>query len=67
MPTSIGREDVQRLMAEGAALVEALPTESYEERHLPGAINLPLRAIDRRVTAVLDPGRRVIVYCWDSA
>ena len=67
MPTSIGREDVQRLMAEGAALVEALPTESYEERHLPSAINLPLRAIDRGVTAVLDPGRRVIVYCWDSA
>jgi rhodanese-related sulfurtransferase len=67
MPTRIGREDVQRLVAEGAALVEALPKESYEKRHLPGAINLPLRVIDRGVTAVLDPGRRVVVYCWDSA
>src|SRR6185436_18397455 len=67
MPTSIGREDVQRLVAEDAALVEALPKESYEKQHLPGAINLPLRAIDRSVTAALDPGRRVVVYCWDSA
>jgi rhodanese-related sulfurtransferase len=67
MPTSIGREDVQRLLAKGAALVDALPTESYEKRHLPGAINLPLRAIDRRVTGVLDPGRAVVVYCFDSA
>jgi rhodanese-related sulfurtransferase len=67
MPTSIGREDVQRLLAKGAAVVEALPKESYEERHLPGAINLPLRTIDRQVTAALDPGRPVIVYCFDSA
>jgi rhodanese-related sulfurtransferase len=67
MLTSIGREDVQWLVAEGAALVEALPKESYEKQHLPGAINLPLRAIDRSVTAALDPGRRVVVYCWDSA
>jgi rhodanese-related sulfurtransferase len=67
MPTNIGREDVQRLVAEGAALVEALPPESYAERHLPGAINLPLRTVDRRVRDVLDPGRPVVVYCYDSA
>ena len=67
MPTSIGREDVKRLVAGGAALVEAMPKESYAERHLPGAINVPLRAIDRSVTTVLDPRQRVVVYCWDSA
>ena len=67
MPTSIGREDVQRLVTAGAALVEALPEESYKKRHLPGAINLPLRAIDRRGTSGLDPRRAVVVYCWDSA
>jgi rhodanese-related sulfurtransferase len=67
MPTNIGREDVQRLVAEGVVLVEALPPESYAERHLPGAINLPLRTVDRRVRDVLDPGRPVVVYCYDSA
>jgi rhodanese-related sulfurtransferase len=67
MATHIGREDVHRLVAAGATLVETLPPESYEARHLPGAISLPLRKIDRRVTAALDPGRAVVVYCWDAA
>jgi rhodanese-related sulfurtransferase len=67
MPTNIGREDVRRLVATGAALVEVLPKDAFDEQHLPGAINLPLRKIDRSVTATLDPGRPVVVYCWDSA
>jgi rhodanese-related sulfurtransferase len=67
MPTQIGREDVQRLLSEGAQLVEVLPKKEFDEQHLPGAIHLPLRNIDARVRASLDPGRPVIVYCWDSA
>jgi rhodanese-related sulfurtransferase len=67
MPTNIGREDVRRLVAPGAALVEVLPKDAFDEQHLPGAINLPLRKIDRSVIATLDPGRPVVVYCWDSA
>jgi rhodanese-related sulfurtransferase len=68
MPTPIGREDVQRLVAEGAQLVEVLPREEFDEQHLPGAIHLPLRKIDdAMVRASLDPERPVVVYCWDSA
>jgi phage shock protein E len=67
MPTHIGREDVRRLVAEGAQLVEVLPREAFDERHLPGAIHLPLRKIDAEARAALDPGRPVVVYCWDSA
>ena len=67
MPTQIGREDVRRLVREGAQLVEVLPKKEFDEQHLPGAIHLPLRNIDARVRASLDPGRPVIVYCWDSA
>ena len=51
MPTDIGREDVQRLVAQGAPLVEVLPLRKIE----PGA------------RATLDPERSVIVHCWDSA
>jgi hypothetical protein len=36
MPTDINRNDVQRLMATGAQLVEVLPEEEYNEAHLPG-------------------------------
>jgi rhodanese-related sulfurtransferase len=67
MPTNIGREDVRRLVAEGAQLVEVLPKEAFDEQHLPGAIHLPLRKIEARARATLDPKRPVIVYCWDSA
>jgi rhodanese-related sulfurtransferase len=67
MPTDIGREDVQRLVAEGGQLVEVLPKEAFDEQHLPGAIHLPLRKIEAGARTTLDPGRPVIVYCWDSA
>jgi rhodanese-related sulfurtransferase len=67
MPTQLGREDVQRLVAEGAQLVEVLPSEEFDGQHLPGAIHLPLRKIDAGARAALDPERPVIVYCWDSA
>jgi rhodanese-related sulfurtransferase len=67
MPTEIGREDVQQLIAEGAQLVEVLPKEEFDEQHLPGAIHIPLRKIDPGVRASLAPERPVVVYCWDSA
>jgi rhodanese-related sulfurtransferase len=67
MPTHIGRDDVQRLVAEGAQLVEVLPKKEFDEQRLPGAIHLPLRKIDAGGRASLDPERPVILYCWDSA
>lgn len=67
MPSEIDREDVQRLVAGGAQLVEVLPASEYREEHLPGAINIPLRLIDSRAKEILEPNRRVVVYCADSA
>jgi len=67
MPTEIGREDAQRLVAEGAQLVEVLPKEEFDEQHLPGSIHIPFRKIDPGVRASLAPERAVVVYCWDSA
>jgi rhodanese-related sulfurtransferase len=62
MPTSIDRDDVQRLMREGAQLVEVLPSAEYEEMHLPGAVNIPLKSLNRETTARLERDRPVIVY-----
>jgi rhodanese-related sulfurtransferase len=44
-----------------------LPTEEFQDDHLPGAINLPLRKVETEARRVLDPSRPVVVYCWDSA
>ena len=49
MPTPIDRDQVQRVLAEGAQLVEVLPQEEFEEEHLPGAINIPLKTLDAEV------------------
>ena len=66
MARNIERDEVRRLVTEGAQLVEVLPKEEYEEEHLPGAINLPLRRLEAEARTVLDPARPVIVYCWDD-
>ena len=67
MPQEIGRSDVLRLVDEGAQVVEVLPADEYEEDHLPGAISLPLRKLEKDALTVLDRSRPIVVYCWDSA
>ena len=67
MPAEIDRKQVQNLVGQGAQLVEVLPTDEYEEDHLPGAISLPLRRLETEAVDVLDRSRPVIVYCWDAA
>ena len=52
-------------MAEGAQLVEVLPQAEFEEEHLPGAINIPLKTLDVEATRRLERERPVIVYCHD--
>jgi rhodanese-related sulfurtransferase len=65
MPTQIGREEVRRLFDGGAQLVEVLPAAEYREEHLPGALNIPLKTLDRDTTVELHRERPVVVYCYD--
>ncbi len=63
MPTSIWRDEVQRLIGEEAAvLVEVLPTQEYEDEHIEGATNIPLKRLNRETTSHLDKARPLIVY-----
>jgi len=67
MPTEVYRaRDVEHLVAGGAQLVEVLPRAEYDEQHLPGAVNIPLKELNADSAAPLDPNRPVVVYCWDS-
>ena len=65
MPTTIGIEQAQRLLSEGAQLVDVLPAGEYAELHLPGARNIPLKKMTADAVADLDRQRPVIVYCHD--
>jgi rhodanese-related sulfurtransferase len=65
MPTDIGRDEVQRLTADGAQLVEVLPADEYADAHIAGALNLPVKKMDRASADQLDRARPVITYCYD--
>ena len=66
MTDRIELPDLQRLIDQQAQLVEVLPPAEYAEVHLPGAINIPLKQLERDSTAGLDRLRSIVVYCWDS-
>lgn len=66
MPSTAGRAEVRRLIEDGAQLVEVLPAREYDDEHLPGAVNIPLRHLAERAPAELDPQKPVVVYCYDS-
>lgn len=65
MPKDVGLEEMRRLVGEGAQVVEVLPAREYDEEHLPGAVNIPLKTLNEATAAKLDKNRPVVVYCWD--
>ncbi len=65
MPKDVYRHDVRRMAEEGAQIVDVLPREEYEKSHLPGAINIPLKELNRETADRLRRAVPVIVYCHD--
>ncbi len=65
MPTGITRENAQRMINEGAQLVDPLSEAEYAEEHITGAINIPQGRLNNETTAHLRKDQPVIVYCYD--
>jgi rhodanese-related sulfurtransferase len=65
MPSQIDRVGVQRLMERGAQIVDVLPAGEYNDQHLPGAVNVPLKQLTAETVAELRRDQPVVVYCWD--
>lgn len=69
---TINREEAQLLVKnrerEHVTVIEALPAESFEKYHLPGAINVPLDdQFDENIQkAAPDKSQPVLVYCMDA-
>ena len=61
------RDDVRRLVDDGAQLVEVLESRQYQAAHLPGAVHIPAWELTRERAAALDRTRPVVVYCFDTA
>jgi len=65
MTQRIELPQLQRLIDQHAQLVEVLPPAEYAEVHLPGAINIPLKQLDKDTTSALDRQPSIVVYCYD--
>jgi rhodanese-related sulfurtransferase len=65
MPTTIVRDEVRRLLADGAQLVDVLPAQEFHDQHLPGAVSIPLKTLDAETATRLHKNQPVIVYCYD--
>ena len=66
MVTPIDRHHLIELLDAGAQLLEVLPAHEYDEEHLSGAVNIPLKELDEAAVAGLDKSRATVVYCWDA-
>ena len=65
MPQAIDRTEVQRLMDQGAQIIDVLPKKEYGDFHLPHAINIPLKSLNQDNASQLQREKPVIVYCYD--
>jgi ArsR family transcriptional regulator len=43
-------------------ILDVRPEDEFALGHLPGAVNIPLRALERRLSE-LDPSKEIIAYC----
>ena len=55
-------ELLDRLRAGAATVLDVRPEDEFHQGHLPGALNIPLAQLERRL-AELPPDREVVAYC----
>jgi rhodanese-related sulfurtransferase len=58
----VSREEAQKLIGEGAQLIDVRVDHEWEAGHLPGATHLPLAELNERASEI-DKDRPVLLYC----
>ncbi|MEO8456682.1 MAG: rhodanese-like domain-containing protein [Chloroflexota bacterium] len=62
----VGHKEVQKLIEQGAQILDALPADDYAKQHIAGAINVPLEKFSQDLIRDLDPNKPTITYCFDN-
>ncbi len=65
-PSEITRDELNAKIDGGGqfTLAEALPPRSYEQAHLPGAVNLPLDELETLASRLMpDKNAEIVTYC----
>jgi ArsR family transcriptional regulator len=55
-------ELLQRLGAGAVTVLDVRPEDEFALGHVPGALNIPLRALEARLSE-LDPSQEIVAYC----
>jgi ArsR family transcriptional regulator len=59
----ISRDELlDRLRCGSATVLDVRPEDEFQQGHVPGALNIPLSQLERRL-AELPPDREVVAYC----
>ncbi|MBI4581281.1 MAG: rhodanese-like domain-containing protein, partial [Planctomycetes bacterium] len=59
----VDRETLLRRVREGSVVViDVRPAEEYEAAHIPGAISVPLKELEKRL-AELPKDQEIVAYC----
>jgi rhodanese-related sulfurtransferase len=58
----VSRDEAQKLIDEGAQLIDVRADHEWEAGHIEGAVHLPLAELSER-TADIDRERPVVLYC----
>ena len=56
------KELLDRSRSDGVTILDVRPEDEFALGHLPGAINIPLRALESRLSE-LDPSKEIVAYC----
>ena len=60
---AVSREELlQRTRAGTVMVLDVRPEDEFALGHLPGAVNIPLRALEKRLSE-LDPAHEIVAYC----
>ena len=55
--------DARRFVESGARLVDVRTPEEFAAAHIPGAVNIPVQDLERRMEELEPKDRPVVVYC----
>lgn len=62
-----GNGQARELVAAGAWLVDVRTPAEYAAEHVPGAVNIPVQDLERRLMELGSTDRAVVVYCRSGA
>ncbi len=66
-PFTSSKHNGRELVANGALLLDVRSPEEFRDRHLEGAMNIPVQELTTRVRELGAKERPIVVYCRSGA